>query len=184
MADIMLGQLLHRPTIDPISGDSPLPVQLSGSLAPQRKRIVHVSTQLSTQIDSGTFESTYLRCAEGAIATVKLIYVFVPAVTGATSGTHMISIATPTPVGTCNTILEISSAYDKTVNASLWSISTPTGASIQSAEQWFAYISDNNLIFGPTSGDQLAISYRNNTDAPQTGNREVFYKAVEEAVTW
>ena len=32
MADIMLGQLLHRPTIDPISGDSPLPVQLSGSL--------------------------------------------------------------------------------------------------------------------------------------------------------
>jgi hypothetical protein len=30
MADIMLGQLLHRPTIDPISGDSPLPVQLSG----------------------------------------------------------------------------------------------------------------------------------------------------------
>lgn len=27
MADIMLGQLLHRPTIDPISGDSPLPVQ-------------------------------------------------------------------------------------------------------------------------------------------------------------
>ena len=33
MADIMLGQLLHRPTIDPISGDSPLPVQLSGSKA-------------------------------------------------------------------------------------------------------------------------------------------------------
>ena len=33
MADIMLGQLLHRPTIDPISGDSPLPVQLSGSRA-------------------------------------------------------------------------------------------------------------------------------------------------------
>jgi hypothetical protein len=32
MADIMLGQLLHRPTIDPISGDSPLPVQLSGFL--------------------------------------------------------------------------------------------------------------------------------------------------------
>jgi len=33
MADIMLGQLLHRPTIDPISGSSPLPVQLSGSKA-------------------------------------------------------------------------------------------------------------------------------------------------------
>ena len=32
MADIMLGQLLHRPTIDPISGDSPLPVQLSGRI--------------------------------------------------------------------------------------------------------------------------------------------------------
>ena len=32
MADIMLGQLLHRPTIDPISTSSPLPVQLSGSL--------------------------------------------------------------------------------------------------------------------------------------------------------
>ena len=32
MADIMLGQLLHRPTIDPISGSSPLPVQLFGSL--------------------------------------------------------------------------------------------------------------------------------------------------------
>lgn len=32
MADIMLGQLLHRPTIDPISESSPLPVQLSGSL--------------------------------------------------------------------------------------------------------------------------------------------------------
>ena len=31
MTDIMLGQLLHRPTIDPISGSSPLPVQLSGS---------------------------------------------------------------------------------------------------------------------------------------------------------
>ena len=32
MTDIMLGQLLHRPTIDPISGDSPLPVQLSGRI--------------------------------------------------------------------------------------------------------------------------------------------------------
>lgn len=31
MADIQLGQLLHRPTIDPISGTSPLPVQISGS---------------------------------------------------------------------------------------------------------------------------------------------------------
>ena len=32
MTDIMLGQLLHRPTIDPISGDSPLPVQLSAKM--------------------------------------------------------------------------------------------------------------------------------------------------------
>lgn len=45
MADIMLGQLLHRPTIDPISGSSPLPVQLSGKKA-SREQTVLTNTPL------------------------------------------------------------------------------------------------------------------------------------------
>jgi hypothetical protein len=54
MADIMLGQLLHRPTIDPISGSSPLPVQLSGSLV-EKASAQH--TEVATTV------KTYTRAA-------------------------------------------------------------------------------------------------------------------------
>lgn len=57
MADIMLGQLLHRPTIDPISGSSPLPVQLSGSLA-EKASAQH--TEVATTV------KTYSRAAEAS----------------------------------------------------------------------------------------------------------------------
>lgn len=51
MADIMLGQLLHRPTIDPISGSSPLPVQLSGSYA--KLGAEHIEARFNQSIAAG-----------------------------------------------------------------------------------------------------------------------------------
>ena len=57
MADIMLGQLLHRPTIDPISGSSPLSVQLSGSL---------VEKASAQHTEAATTVKTYTRAAEAS----------------------------------------------------------------------------------------------------------------------
>jgi len=39
-------------------------------------------------------------------------------------------------------------------------------------------------VFGADAASQISVSYVNNTDAAQTGNRSIFYKAIEEAVTW
>ncbi len=60
MADIMLGQLLHRPTIDPISGDSPLPVQLSGSFVAEEK--------IKTALSIGAGATVYLYGGLGTTA--------------------------------------------------------------------------------------------------------------------
>jgi len=184
MADIMLGQLLHRPTIDPISGDSPLPVQLSGSLAPSRKRIVDVFLSPSASIAAGAYETTIIRCSAGALASMRDFYFNVAAVPEATKGTHTVAVSSPTPSGAPTTLLIVAAPYNTTLKIAKDSISTVGNDGLRTREEWQGYLNSGSCIFGPDASTQICVWYHNGTDAAQTNIREIHYRALEEAVTW
>jgi hypothetical protein len=161
MADIMLGQLLHRPTIDPISESSPLSVQLSG----RKAALVSNVTESSTTVAAGGSEQTTILAPAGTMVSLTGMSFSVARPTGATSGTHSVRVY----------------QYAYTVLMELASTAAEYNADLQMPLSTVLAAIKGVTIDAATG---IIVVYSNNTDASQTNKRMIRHNGLREIATW
>jgi hypothetical protein len=129
------------------------------------KDLVYLPQTLSTNIAAnGGLGLLYITPLVGNMGNVNSMYVQIPAVSGATSGTHILQIA----AGTTNAgaLVTITSPYNQNITIQGLAVTngTPVPADVSAiATALSNVIFDNNL--------PLYFKYTNNTNAAQTGTR-------------
>lgn len=128
----------------------------------------------------------YVPDAEGFITYLKGILVRVPAVEGATTGTHMVAVyyetkSNPaTDESTPLVIVEAHVPYNKPIEINAGYLVGNTAEILHPSDvaAWPEQL--NNVTFD--SGVKLGVYYHNNTDAEQTGTIERKFVLLDEQV--
>ena len=173
MADIMLGQLLHRPTIDPISESSPLPVQLSGRRI--QVRVVNVSS--SATVNAGATENIDVMPTTGYRARVLGLLTNIAAPSGAASGNHELYVQIGASLGVA--LVCIAANYSSIIFYTAGA-SANAGTTLMPTDVAAFNANLANCIFTPST--PLRLKYVNSTDAAQTVTRTIYIALEEEAI--
>ena len=129
------------------------------------KNLIYLPQTVSTSIPASGVGQIYIAPPSGKLGTVNSMYVNIPAVSGATSGTHYLSVS----AGTTNAgaIIEISANYNQAIV--IQGVS-PVGSGTPIPNDVGAFVAGIlNLLFD--NGLPLYFKYTNNTNAAQSGNR-------------
>ena len=128
------------------------------------KELVYLPQDVNTPIISGDEGKLFVAPDVGQIGSVNSMYVNIPAVSGASSGSHVLYIA----AGTTNAgaMLQISSPYNQPIT--IEGLSVINGSSIPADEGSVAFCL-SNLIFDHLI--PLYLKYENNTNHTQSAAR-------------
>lgn len=178
--------LAGRPSATDKSYLNEVVVDDSGNLAVKvmgssRSLVEGIHDQSSTVLATTGSEIVSIYASPVKIAEILSLGVFIPAITGATTGSHRLIIGQGTP-GTyaSERILDITAAYNATIQfASGIPAGTYTNTSPTTDVAALAAAFKRRFI-SPTT--PLLVVYVNNTDAPQTGVRRIRSIRLEEMI--
>ena len=145
-------------------------VQLTGSLSQLSK----VTSDSASIVAVGTKEHVSFAASGTNLARLVDIGLYVPAVSGATSGTHALYVALGISGGSYDRLWQKSVAYNVSINCNTNSLlansNTALGAIL------------GGIVF--SAGLQLRITYDNQTNAAQEGQRRYRIVKLEGGVPW
>lgn len=146
-------------------------VKLTG----RKVRLTPINANSTTTINASSSEVVTIQATPGYIAKFVTLFINIPAVSGATSGTHLIRLK----LDTYNQVLQVTAAYNQPIIVQRFEL-TSTATDRKPATDDLLGGNFAKLRF--TNEIPIILDYVNNTDAAQSSTRVILFYIEEEAI--